>query len=307
MGFFGKLFGKNTDEIKVEPDRKERTVIDYKTVFQGLSRNAIKLNIDTSSNAPVTVGVSKFGGQPDLPAGFQWPYYRYTDNKDTEHSKPLTFLLQINCGELADYDADRLLPETGMLYFFYELETMTWGFDPKDKGSARVYYYDTDSLVRQPFPSDLPLEFCMPEFPVSFTVKNDLPDYEECAENYQTDANDYEEYAEQRKDFGYVEEESDRTKLLGYANIIQNDMLRECEHATNGIYCGDASVKLSEEQRRAFSENYKQWKLLLQMDTVYKENFELMFGDAGHIYYYIRESDLADKNFDNCWLILQCY
>ncbi|MGN0700170.1 MAG: DUF1963 domain-containing protein [Oscillospiraceae bacterium] len=31
-----------------------------------------------------------------------------------------------------------------------------------------------------------------------------------------------------------------------------------------------------------------------------------MFGDCGHIYFWIRKADLAARNFDNVWLILQC-
>ena len=308
MSIFGQLFGKKEKAIgKKPPSRGEDVNIDYKSIFQELSRNAIKLSFDTSPNAPVTVGASKFGGQPDLPNGFAWPYYTYIDSDNIEQSRPLSFLLQINCMEITGYDTDRLLPKTGMLYFFYELETMTWGFDPKDKGSARVYYYDIDSLERQSFPSELALKYCMPEMPVSFTTKNDLPYYEEFAENYHADMYDFEVYDEQLEKFGYVQEERNRSKLLGYADIIQNDMLAECESVTNGTYYGGIPVKLREDQRKTFLENCKQWKLLLQMDTVCQENFELMFGDCGHIYYYIKENDLADMNFDNCWLILQCY
>ena len=31
-----------------------------------------------------------------------------------------------------------------------------------------------------------------------------------------------------------------------------------------------------------------------------------MFGDCGRIYFYIRKKDLAERNFDNVQLILQC-
>ena len=304
--------------------------MNYKTLLRELSRNAIKLGFDGASNTPVPIGASKFGGRPDLPEGLEWPYYqdavvsefkqvktfkslftrggdRIVEIRKEPADIPLSFLLQINCEEIAEYDTDRLLPDTGMLYFFYELQTMKWGFDPKDKGCARVYYSDTNSFTRRPFPPRLAPECQMPEMPVTFSVKNDLPDWEEIAENYGAEGYNFEEYYEQREEFGYIDDESDRSKLLGYADIIQNDMLLECEQSTNGIYNGDADNRLSDEQRARLSESCKQWKLLLQMDTVCKEGFELMFGDCGHIYYYIRESDLANREFDDCWLILQCY
>ena len=47
--------------------------------------------------------------------------------------------------------------------------------------------------------------------------------------------------------------------------------------------------------------------LLFQLDIVENDNFELMFGDCGHIYFYITKEDLSERKFDNTWLILQCY
>jgi len=67
-----------------------------------------------------------------------------------------------------------------MLYFFYEIASMTWGFDPQDKGSARVYYFpgDISELSRTGFPSVLADEFVIPEMPIAFSSKNELPDFE---------------------------------------------------------------------------------------------------------------------------------
>lgn len=32
-----------------------------------------------------------------------------------------------------------------------------------------------------------------------------------------------------------------------------------------------------------------------------------MWGDAGMLYYWIRRQDLAQGNFDNVWMTMQCY
>ena len=48
------------------------------------------------------------------------------------------------------------------------------------------------------------------------------------------------------------------------------------------------------------------WVLLFQMGTVEDEDFELMWGDCGCIYFWIKKQDLAAGNFDRVWLILQC-
>ena len=47
--------------------------------------------------------------------------------------------------------------------------------------------------------------------------------------------------------------------------------------------------------------------LLFQLDIVECGDFELMFGDCGHIYFYITKEDLAARRFDQIWLVLQCY
>ncbi|MCL1895588.1 MAG: YwqG family protein [Clostridiales bacterium] len=307
--------------------------MDYKDLFQGLLRNSIRMDFDGDSSGPVLAGASKFGGQPDLPEGFQWPYFkdaviseyklvktaksffskggdRYEEVKTGPMDIPLSFLLQVNCEEIAEYDKEHLLPDSGMLYFFYELRTMRWGFDPEDKGCARVYYFDTKDLERQPFPLELEPDCRLPEMPISFTSENSLPDWEEFAENNDADGYDSEEYYEERELNGYPDDgESDRSKLLGYSDIIQSDMHLECEMSASGIYSGGAHAfrDLSEEQREELNENSKKWRLLMQLGTVQKEDFELMFGDCGRIYFWIREGDLARRDFDSCWLILQCY
>ncbi|MBT9779516.1 DUF1963 domain-containing protein [Clostridium sp. MCC353] len=42
------------------------------------------------------------------------------------------------------------------------------------------------------------------------------------------------------------------------------------------------------------------------MGTIESDDMEYMFGDCGHIYFWIRKQDLKDQMFDNIWLILQC-
>ena len=40
-----------------------------------------------------------------------------------------------------------------MLYFFYELETEEWGYELKNKGCAKVFYYeDTSNFELIDFP-----------------------------------------------------------------------------------------------------------------------------------------------------------
>lgn len=107
------------------------------------AKNAVFLKLTDKKAEPLQ---TKIGGKPDLPPDFEWYYYEGEDFNGVTENRPLSFIAQINCAEIKPYDKDDLLPDTGMLYFFYELGTMTWGYSPEDKGSARVFYYDGDLL-----------------------------------------------------------------------------------------------------------------------------------------------------------------
>ena len=48
------------------------------------------------------------------------------------------------------------------------------------------------------------------------------------------------------------------------------------------------------------------WRLLLQIDSD-ERGPGWMWGDAGTIYFWIREKDVAARQFDDVWLIFQCH
>ena len=124
-------------------------------------------------------GSSKIGGKPYLPADFEWP--TYTDSSDNV-TRPLSFFCQINLAEVKSFDKDGALPDRGTLYFFYECESMKWGFDPTDDGAARVFFFDTTGLLRcvpLDIPSDIAEEYVIPEIALEFEARNSYPKFEE--------------------------------------------------------------------------------------------------------------------------------
>ena len=85
-------------------------------------------------------------------------------------------------------------------------------------------------------------------------------------------------------------------------------MFAECDLVNQGYYLGNGWVKIPKEVRQRAEETARdRWMLLFQLDTVELGDFELMFGDCGHIYFYITKEHLAARRFDRIWLILQCY
>lgn len=76
----------------------------------------IKINLSKSNDK--LYGQSKWWGQPDLPEGLALPMIEYEDGEDD----PMTLVCQIRCADLAPIDPDNLLPHTGMLYFFADID-----------------------------------------------------------------------------------------------------------------------------------------------------------------------------------------
>lgn len=277
-------------------------------MFITLRKNAIKINLNLENKGELSIGSSKFGGNPDVSKSFEWFYFEGNIYEEEKKNRPLCFLAQINCKEIAEFDQDGLLPATGFLYFFYDLYTMSWGFDPQDIGSAQVFYFDgsESELYRTDFPNDMGDEFQLPEIKLEFSKNKEVPYYEEFMqlqgiEQYDSDL--WNKYNKAKEAAGY-EQDEEISKLLGYADLIQGGMLIECEAAANGI-CRDGKSEIEPETLKQIRENCKDWQLLFQLDSIKTDDFELIFCDIGRIYYYIKQEDLKHKIFNNCWLILQ--
>lgn len=104
--------------------------------------NSIRLK-PTYINEKLPVGSSKFFGNPDVWESFEWPSIEIDGEL-----YDLTFMCQINCTDIAPYDKDGLIPKTGMLYFFYDLDEMP--YEPSNKQAARVLYYNGDISQLKP-------------------------------------------------------------------------------------------------------------------------------------------------------------
>ena len=270
-------------------------------ILDSLKKNEITISTEFNNNSEI-VNKSKIGGKPYLPKDFIWPYYQ---------GLPLSFLAQINLEEVKSLDKDNLLPSTGMLYFFYELETEEWGYHPESKGCAKVFYYeDISNFSLIDFPENMEDDYKIPEFKVTFKSNISLPSYED----FYLFLKEHDTFKEQDISFSdfiplYDElfiPDNNYTKLLGYPEVIQNPMEEECEAVTRGFDMGGVESYPKKYQKEIRSAS-KDWILLFQMDTVETDDYELMFGDSGHIYFWIKKEDLKNKNFDNIWLILQCY
>ncbi len=257
------------------------------------TRPCVHLVADPSAGKPLG---SRLGGRPDLPDTGQWPKYK---------GKSMAFLAQLNLNEIAAGARPSTLPAAGMLYFFYDAEQSTWGFDPKDKGSWAVLYRESTSEAAPPadYPSDLPKEARYRSVPVKLAPDESIPDPAEILSALSLSEAQEDEIGEV---YGqYSEQSSPCHQLLGYPQAIQdNEMELDCQLASHGLYVGDGKG-YKDPRVKTLRAGARNWRLLLQIDS--DDAAEMMWGDAGMLYFWITESDLKERRFENVWMISQCY
>jgi uncharacterized protein YwqG len=94
--------------------------------------------------------------------------------------------------------------------------------------------------------------------------------------------------------------------VSGFPHPIQGDEMElECQLVSHGLYCGDSSGIPEPGRRRDFATGPKDWRLLLQIDS--DDDLGVMWGDAGILYFWIREEDARAARFDQAWVVLQCH
>lgn len=283
MGFLKNLFSKKpTVDLKLIWD-------DIKSTVRPLAQPCIRL-----VKTQVTTN-SHIGGKPRVnPDQFEWPHI---------NDKPMSFIAQLDLAELSTAQSIEWLPKEGTLLFFYEMEDMVWGFDPKDKGHWKILYTLNPSIEID-FPASLDSDFKLKRSFLSPTCVSVMPSFERdelSALNLSDEQLDaYIEYQDE------IEENNELPKhqVSGYPSPVQGDgMELEAQLASNGLYCGDASG-YDDPRRSELEKSVKDWRLLLQIDT--DDDLDIMWGDCGMIYFWIKEDDARNKNFEDSWLVLQC-
>jgi uncharacterized protein YwqG len=285
MSFLKRLFGRNRGGAA-----EQKSIAEHMEYLNSLRQPAVALSKSDERR------FSKMGGLPNLPGGLAWPQWK---------GKPLAFLCQLDLSELPAEPGLPEFPRTGCLYFFYDPEQSTWGFDPKDKGSWQVLYVPDN--VRDCPPRDAPEHLdsssIFREKPIAFSLLQTYPNWEDDrVRALGLSAKQFDEYVTlctsvfMSQPFHY---------LFGHPFPIQgNDMDLECQLVSAGLYCGDRSGYESK-QAEELGPRRADWTLLLQLDS--DDETRMMWGDGGMLYFWIRKDDLQAGRFENCWMILQCY
>lgn len=212
---------------------------------------------------------SKVGGLPYLPRGVAWP--------SAPDGRPLFFLAQLN---FAQMPALPPFPEKGIVSFFIDDDDL-YGMDFDDGENAdtfRVLFFpevtENEAVLQADFPPlrdyDLLPHHPDESYPLSFTLAEEL-----------MPATDYQFWQTFGADFFQKFGEKEWELTDAYGKAIKAD----------GHKIGGYAYFTQDDPRRAEDPML----LLFQLDS--DERMDLMWGDMGVGHFFIREKDLARRDF----------
>ncbi|MFV5992196.1 YwqG family protein [Streptomyces sp. NPDC056231] len=261
----------------------------------GLLRPGVRLEAAAGSDD----GVGRLGGLPSLPVDVEWPVWN-------EHG-PLSFVASIDCARLPTAALDIDLPEAGALLFFYfdgqldDGDALVLAEDRASWAGARVLYVAADEKVAEcgtpaglkPYPM-VPLaarvemtatEPWHPSVRAAFAPGAPLRnryDHPVCSQEF-LDAL-----------WGFDDEVGHQ--IGGHPHSVQNPVEIEIAEAVL-----DGEVPWDDPR---LSKEAAAWVLLAQFDS--DDAADMMWGDAGALYWLIRPEDLAARRFDRTMFTWQC-
>jgi uncharacterized protein YwqG len=220
---------------------------------------------------------------PSLPDFFEWPEI---------DGVPRAFLCQLDLREIRGESIISDLPSTGILYFFFDWES--W---------LHVAYVDVSTARCTPStpPKNLDEKARYPERFVRFAEIESYPSCDNDRINaLEMNQRQIDEYCDR-----ILENEGSSHKLFGFPDPIQNDdMDLECALRFNDVWNEGASLN-DESILKEFEEQKNDWTILLELGAF--DDAELIWGDAGKLYVWIRKEDLKALRFENCQAMQQCF
>ena len=224
-----------------------------------------------------TLGLSRLGGVADLPPGWTYPQF---------NGAPLVFIGQLNLSQIQTIGVSNDLPNSGILYFFYDaIDQGIYGSNQEGQKAWRTLYYDGD--LSQLIPVDHPLgnHYMLPTNLITFTKGFSLHSEKIGHIKNSSLRVRYNRFLKDLKRLNGLNGKPCH-QLLGHPQNVQNDVYEELNYS-KGL------------------EHKETYILLLQVDTD-EENLHIMWGDAGTIYFVISEDRLKNREFEGTEFCLQC-
>ncbi|MFC8262695.1 YwqG family protein [Streptomyces sp. NPDC057291] len=268
--------------------------LDVAERWVGLLRPAVRL--EAAEAADIAVG--QMGGLPKLSADVEWPSW--------EGHGPLSFIASVDCAMLRVGAVDIMLPIEGTLSFFYfdgqldDGEALVLADDCESWAGACVLYTRAEDkcgerdapAALQPYPK-VPLtarlgmtaaEPWHPQVRDVFAPGAPLGnryDHPVCSQDFLDALWEFD------GEVGH--------QIGGHAHSVQNPVEIEVAEA---VMDGDVSWG-----DPALDKEIRNWVLLAQFDSA--DAADMMWGDAGALYWLIRPQDLAERRFDRAMFTWQ--
>lgn len=259
--------------VRIQKQKKTETAPEKRRFFGLLPGKRKQIQVA----APLSNGASHLGGRPSVSTDFKWPQWK---------GKPLGFLAQINCAEVAALDVENLWPKGGSLCFFYAIDDCPWGGEPDYAGSWAVVYINDVISYPAELPPSLDDEDLLPAFPISLRRFSSLPE----VLSGEVSKAEFDSFYELRTELQTAEGKFEAAhQTLGHAEAIQGPVEEEWEEFQN---------------KMARPHDVSDWKMLLQLDS--DDDLNVMWGDAGMLYFGIRESAFRAKRFEEAVVTWQC-
>ena len=209
----------------------------------------------------------------------------------------MLFLAQLDLVELARFSIKLELPSSGWLLFFYSAE-QPWGTTHEDAGGWSVLYaVPGDRVVRSAPPQNLKL---FPEVGLQFESCRTAADPWSCWYD-RSNLTVEERFEINEITEAYVNENS---QIGGHPSVIQEPMEVGCELLLSRSLMGDADGFVTSHTKQEDAKA-QEWRLLLQLESC--DEADMMWGDNGKLYFWIRREDLVSRRFDRVWMMKQCY
>lgn len=256
----------------------------------GLLQLAIQLTGEVDEGSVV----GYLGGEPELPESEPWPHWPEVG--------PLSLVATLDCAALPSVPG-LALPVAGTLLFFYfdgqydDCDALVYCGDPASKAGATVVYVPDGTLVAQrstpeglqPYPR-VPLRAATVDTAPGydhFTTRDAFPQMAEVGYDHPVCADDFVDALDLGFHFGH--------QVGGHALPIQGPVEYEvAQFALGGVDWH--TPELRTEARR--------WRLLAQFTSDHRA--DMMWGDAGTLYWLITLEDLEARRFDNALFTWQC-
>lgn len=291
------------DKNKLIAAIEKNTAEPYKKAVVNEIKSSIRLK--TNAKPCIEIGKTKLGGCPDLTKKISWAKSQYDNNY-------LSFLGQINLKEVEKFDEEKLLPEKGMLYFFFNLDSGDDGkviFTEEDTGLEKAVPPEEFKVQKKSFFQRLftgkSKRRILKESQVEIYKEYNIPSWdslrlERMHKITQTTIKPINAFEEGIFEDLYEEGETESTSnhhLIGNYSGIQNEY-----HELNFI---DFDFKDFEQLKLSDLDKALKWRLLFQFDS--DKNLEISYGDWGRVYFFIHEEDLIRRNFNNVRISADCY